>query len=268
MRLKVLSLFDGMSCGRIALDNLGIPVQYYSSEIDQFAIAESKAHWGDIIRLGDITYWQQWDVPWSEIDLVIGGSPCQGLSIAGKHLGFDDSRSKLFYTYATVVKVLKVLNPDVKFLLENVKMKQSDLDIVTGVMGVEPVFINSAEVTAQNRQRYYWYNWDVPTIQSKDIKLQDVLDDDEYYADRDKAYCIDANYFKGSNLKSYAKGRRQIVFNKRNPDVFRKLSVQECCRLQGVPDDHFKVSSDTQAYKQLGNGWTIPVIEHLFTYFK
>lgn len=129
---KVLSLFDGISCGRIALERAGINVEkYYASEIDKYAIKVSQDNWNDIIQLGDINNWKQWDIDWSKIDLLIGGSPCQGFSFAGKQLNFNDERSKLFFTFVDILNHIKKLNPNVKFLLENVKMKKEWQDIIT-----------------------------------------------------------------------------------------------------------------------------------------
>lgn len=210
--MNVLSLFDGMSCGQIALDKLGIKVDnYYAAEIDKYAIKVAKANYPNTIHLGDVR-----DVMWPEtfegmqIDLLIGGSPCQGFSFAGKQLNFDDPRSKLFWEY---VRLLKECKPKY-FMLENVKMKKESMDVITEALGVEPIFINSSLVSAQNRQRYYWTNIPVDGLpDDKGIKLRDILEDGE--VDRDKAHCIDANYFKGGNLKSYfEKHRRQLVFSK------------------------------------------------------
>jgi len=213
--MNVLSLFDGMSCGRLALDRAGIPVDaYFASEIDKYAIQVAKANYPDTVHLGDVR-----DVMWPEtfegmkIDLLLGGSPCQGFSMAGKRLNFDDPRSKLFFEY---VRILKECKPKY-FLLENVRMKQESQDIISEYLGVQPVAINSNLVSAQNRYRLYWTNIPFDTPQDLGIKLQDVLEDN-FITDREKSHCIDANYFKGggmSNLRVYFdKSRRQIVFSK------------------------------------------------------
>lgn len=213
--MNVLSLFDGMSCGRIALDKAGIPVtNYFASEIDKYAIQVAKANYPDTIHIGDV---QQ--VMWPEtfegikIDLLLGGSPCQGFSMAGKRLNFDDPRSKLFFEY---VRILKECKPKY-FLLENVRMKQESQDIISEYLGVQPVAINSSLLSAQNRYRLYWTNIPFDTPQDLGIKLQDILEDN-FITDREKSHCLDANYFKGggmSNLRVYFdKSRRQIVFSK------------------------------------------------------
>lgn len=475
--MNVLSLFDGMSCGRIALDRLGVEVDhYYSSEIDKFARKEAAANWPDNIQLGDVNNWREWDIDWSSIDLIMGGSPCQGFSSSGKHGGTKAelngetfivstrehylelkgkgavflSCSHLFWEYVLILDHVKAANPNVKFLLENVKMKQMYLDMITETLSVEPVLINSALVSAQNRQRWYWTNINLkpntPTFNQwvsdaglfgrtrqeydelypahisqpndKGILLKDIIEAEgvgilknhgKIKEKSDKSNCIDASYFKGIDnhgqrtqiafaynrkeglkheiTKAYslnASDRRglnrnqtqnavvcaamcdrknesgkyiqqveergdgktnslttvqkdnivlypaSIIGRRINPETgcrddynhdvpltqclqvkhtndkmgclttvakdtllselppgryvdaynlgagktivgehegneiyFRKLTVVECCRLQTVPDDYFKVSSNSQAYKMLGNGWTVDVISYL-----
>lgn len=210
--MNVLSLFDGMSCGRIALERCGHKVdRYFASEIDKYAMKVAKANYPDIEHLGDVC-----DVMWPEtfeginIDLLIGGSPCQGFSFAGNQLNFDDPRSRLFFEY---VRLLKEVKPRY-FLLENVRMKQESQDVISEALGVKPIAINSNLVSAQNRHRLYWTN--IPFVfmpADKGIVLKDILEDG--LVDRDKSHCIDANYWKGGNLKSYfEKHRRQLVFSK------------------------------------------------------
>lgn len=173
--MNVLSLFDGMSCGQIALNRAGIvPTKYYASEIDKYAITVAQANYPDTIQLGDITRWKEWEIDWAGINLIIGGSPCQGFSFAGKQLAFDDPRSKLFFCFLDILNHIKSVNPSVKFLLENVRMKKEHLDVITEKLGVEPVFINSALVSAQNRQRFYWCNWSIKIPKDKGINWGDV----------------------------------------------------------------------------------------------
>ena len=152
----VLSLFDGISCGRLALERANIKInKYFSSEIDKYAIDISKKNYPDIIQLGDINDWKNWNINWSEIDLLIGGSPCQGFTFSGNRLNFDDPRSKLFFVYVDILNHIKSLNSNIKFLLENVKMEKKWKDLITSIIGVEPILINSNLFSAQNRQRYY-----------------------------------------------------------------------------------------------------------------
>ena len=304
--INVLSLFDGMSCAMLALEKLGIPVKnYYASEIDKFAIKVSKKNYPNIIQLGDVTNWREWELP--GIDLIIGGSPCQGFSNAGKRLNFEDPRSKLFFEF---VDIVNHYNPKY-FLLENVRMKEEHRQVITDYMKVEPIMINSALVSAQNRVRYYWTN--IPAVKQpkdKGIILNDIVEVDAI-ADRDKRFCITQNYWKGSNLDIYTKRKRnQIVFVKGaalrnqvtkrgieaqmnirkdsksncvvpswphklngcveydedNKPKFRKLTPLECERLQTVPDNYTDSVSNTQRYKMLGNGFTVDVIAHILSY--
>ena len=206
--MNVLSLFDGMSCGRIALDRLGIKVDnYYASEIDKYAMKVSEANYPDIIQVGDITELDLSTLP--KIDLIMGGSPCQGFSFAGKQLAFDDPRSALFFEFVRCVKELKPKY----FLLENVRMKKEYLDVISEYMGVEPIMINSALVSAQNRVRYYWTN--IPGIEQPEqrgIVLRDILETQtnerpvkdtqrnqrHYRNDDEKSLCMTATMYKGA----------------------------------------------------------------------
>lgn len=207
--ITVLSLFDGISCGLVALKRAGIPVKtYYASEIDKYAIKISEKNHPEIIRLGDVENWREWDI--ETPDLIIGGSPCQGFSVAGKGLNFDDPRSKLFFVFVDIVNHFKALNPDLLFLLENVKMKKEWRDVITDQMGVESVEINSSLVSAQNRKRLYWANWSFPQPEDRGIVLRDILESSD--VDRDKSYVVDANYHKRGNPKRYfGKSSRQLV---------------------------------------------------------
>ena len=203
--MKVLSLFDGISCGQVALERAKIPVDtYYASEIDRYAIQITQKNYPDTIQLGDVSKLKGV----KDIDLLIGGSPCQGFSKAGKQLNFEDPRSKLFFEY---VRILNEINPKY-FLLENVAMKKEYRDIITGYLGVEPITINSDMVSAQHRNRLYWTN--IPGVvppKNKGVLLEDIIESGD--VDKDKSYCIDANYFKGTNAKTYfCKSKRQVVW--------------------------------------------------------
>jgi DNA-cytosine methyltransferase len=220
--INVVSLFDGKSCGMLALERAGIPVgNYYASEVDKYAIQISEKNFPEIIRMGDVETWRDWDIDWSSIDLVLAGSPCQGFSLAGKQLAFDDPRSKLFFTFIDILNVIKNGNPEVKFLLENVKMKKEHLAIITEYMEVEPVFINSQLLSAQSRQRFYWANWEFGQPEDLGIKLIDVIEDspDEFtlmskkFVERQQGRkCLmDASKEKAANLSAmeYVKNGRQ-----------------------------------------------------------
>lgn len=179
--MNVVSTFDGISCGKVALDRAGIPVEtYYASEVDEKAIAISQKNHPNIARLGDVTRWREWDIPWADIDLFIGGSPCQGFSRAGKCLNFNDPRSRLFFVYVDILNHIRAVNPNVLFLLENVKMKTEWRDIITEHLGVQPIEINSKLLSAQNRLRTYWTN--IPGVKQpldKGVKLEDILETPE-----------------------------------------------------------------------------------------
>lgn len=200
---NVLSLFNGLSCGHLALDKIGMKVdKYYSSEIDKHAIQVCQYNYPETVQLGDVTKWREWDIEWEKIDLVLAGSPCQGFSFAGKQLAFDDPRSKLFFVFVEILEYIKSVNPKVKWLLENVRMKKEHEYVISKTVGIEPVIINSALLSAQNRVRLYWTNFytkkkglfeteycAIPQPKDLGIMLKDVLDaevDEKYYL-KDKA---------------------------------------------------------------------------------
>jgi len=203
--LNVLNLFAGMEVGRLACERAGVPIdKYYSSEIDKYAIQVSKANWPDIIHLGDVTKVYGCTLP--DIHLLLGGSPCQGFSFAGKQLNFNDPRSALLFEYVRILKELREYNPNVYFLLENVMMKKEYQDVISKLLGVQPIMINSALVSAQNRKRLYWTN--IPFLgqpEDKGIVLKDILETSGtgFVINRsersEKAMCIDANYHKGAD---------------------------------------------------------------------
>lgn len=396
--MNVLSLFDGMSCGRIALDRANIKYdKYYASEIDKYAIQVAKKNYPDTIHLGDVQFvtGQQFDAV-GGIDLLIGGSPCQGFSFAGKQLNFDDPRSALFFEF---VRLLRELKPKY-FLLENVKMKKEYQNVISDYMGAEPIEINSALLSAQNRKRLYWTNIpDVKQPKDKGVLLKDILEDvvdDKYYLndiqieraiekykaktwktgnkmgnmvfpdgiDR-KSKCITATQITGDRSVHHIKVSKDLTIkqnqdkastitggahsggnhsdmdllcvaqrgryaedgsiepqlelrfdNKTNclttvqkdnlvlggdyrsdegfrwrtngkigtltrgsdksgtqynslamiDNFIRRLTPTECERLQTIPDNYTEGISDSQRYKMLGNGWTVDVIAHIFSF--
>jgi len=255
--MNTLSLFDGMSCGQIALQKMGIKVDnYYASEIDKWAIQIAKKNFPDTIHIGDVTDVRAEDLP--KIDLLMGGSPCQGFSFAGKQLNFDDPRSALFFQF---VRLLRDCKPKY-FLLENVRMKKEYQAVISEHLGVEPVMINSALVSAQNRVRLYWTN--IPGIEQpedKGIVLKDILEESpedctfmsDKFVNRNKdAGClIDSNKPKASNLSAmeYVKNGRQgdyilcgrIVGRKINPETGKRddynpnLKTEQ--RIEARPDE-------------------------------
>lgn len=276
--MNVLSLFDGVSCGRIALERAGILVnKYYAAEIDRNAALIAAKNWPENIQLGDVTKWSDWPIDWASIDLLIGGSPCQGFSFAGKQLAFDDPRSALFFVYVDILNHIRSVNPSVKFMLENVKMKKEHLAVITETLGVEPVFINSNLVSAQNRQRYYWCNWEVAQPEDKGIELYHILESNpgnvtemsETFIKRQAGRkCLRTDFTgKASSLSAmeYVKNGRQGDYIKMQSGRFRKPTPIECERLQTLPDDYTAGVSNTQRYKAIGNGWTVDVIAHIFS---
>ena len=200
--MKVLSLFDGISCGLVALERAGVEVTgYFASEVDPYAIQISKKNHPKIHHLGDINNFAQWDI--AAPDIIIGGSPCQGFSFAGKQLAFKDPRSVLFFKF---VEILGFYNPKF-FLLENVRMKKEYSEIITCVLGVEPICINSALVSAQNRVRYYWTNiQNIAQPEDKGIFLKDIIDGRECH--QGKSQSILASIHK-ENAKSMIKRKKK-----------------------------------------------------------
>ena len=208
--MNVLSLFDGMSCGQIALDKLGIKVdRYYASEIDKYAIQVAQKNYPNTIHVGDVTKIKGDD--FGDIDLLIGGSPCQGFSFAGKQLNFDDPRSVLFFEF---VRLLKELKPKY-FLLENVKMKKEYQDVISKYLGCEPLLINSSLVSAQTRKRLYWTN--IPNVsqpEDKGIILKDIIESgcvDDRMMNKNKSHCLTARYAGAVWWKSIERRQRTMI---------------------------------------------------------
>ena len=318
--MNVLSTFNGMGCIWIALDKLDIKVnKRYSSEIDKYANIVNDRNYPDTIQLGDVTKVRAEDL--EPIDLLVGGSPCQGFSFAGKQLNFNDPRSKLFFEF---VRLWKETKPKY-FLLENVKMAKTSQDVISSILGVEPIEINSALVSAQNRKRLYWTN--IPNVtqpEDKGVNLSDILEKGlkscgvggrvvgrrlndlgkredynknipitqylEVRKDR-KSNCLTTVY--KDSVVPYIKTdkRLKVKFRQRkascltgggnsggnhsdmdilviDPDICRRYSLNECERLQTVPDGYTEGVSNSQRYKMLGNGWTVDVIAHIFKNIK
>ncbi len=404
--MNVLSLFDGMSCGQIALRELGIKVdRYYASEINKHAIKQTQLNFPDTIQLGDVRNIHAKDLP--KIDLLIGGSPCQGFSFAGKQLNFNDPRSALFFEFVRILNECCEINPDLLFMLENVRMKREYEQVISDTLGIKPVMINSALVSAQNRVRLYWSNirtapdglfeikTDIPQPKDRGLFLRDILEvevDKKYHmsdkvlrnmllhkerneksgngfgidirrphkkgcelrvggglmhnivaivdrkGNKDKASCLtvgghgacnhsdmdvliiqrprgnnkggtfpdksptlSANAWEQNNLvvkrkvrqvnPSAESGGRQPYQQNRvycadgimpslcsahaghapmvlKDEIVRRITPTEAARLQTIPDWYKWECSDTQAYTMLGNGWTVEVIKHIFSFIK
>ena len=270
---NVLSLFDGMSCGQIALNKLGIQYgKYYASEIDKHAMQITQSNYPNTIQLGSVVDVKAEDLP--KIDLLFGGSPCQSFSLAGRGEGFD-GRSSLFWEY---VRVLNEVKPKY-FLLENVVMKKEWRDIITDALGVQPIMINSRLVSAQNRPRLYWTN--IPGIgipEDKHLIPDDVLDVQYTYDYPCKDYlelhfgnkrrkdyipfgtaktgCLTASMYK-VNISSFIKHKDGRL---------HRLTPTDCEILQTVPIGYTVGVSNTERYRMLGNGWTVDVIAHIFSF--
>lgn len=276
-----MSLFDGISCGKVALDRAGIKVKkYYASEIDKFAMQVSEKNHPDIIQLGDVTSWRSWDIDWKNVGLLIGGSPCQGFSFAGKQLNFNDDRSKLFFVYVDILNHIKSVNPDIKFLLENVKMKAEWQDVISGYLGVKPIRINSALVSAAKRDRLYWANFDVEMPDDKGITFDDINQHStdwlsDTYIDKVSKWKaqqdpIANTTFIETNSKLpclTARGYNQshsgmILISDGNK--YRYLTNNEAELAMTLPFDYTAGITDKERAKCIGNGWTVDVIAHIF----
>lgn len=324
--MTVLSLFDGMSCGQIALRELGIKVdRYYASEINKHAIKQTQLNFPDTIQLGDVCGVHAKDLP--KIDLLIGGSPCQGFSFAGKQLNFNDPRSALFFEFVRILNECREINPDVKFMLENVRMKREYEQVISDTLGIKPVMINSALVSAQNRVRLYWSNirtapdglfeikTDIPQPKDKGFFLRDILEDDV-----DEKWVLSQKMINWLNKHSYKRGipirllngdckancltataqvKQNLTtdyiiiqrprgnnkggsFTDKSPTLsansweqnnllyngesIRRYTPTEAARLQTIPDWYKWECSATQQYTMLGNGWTVEVIKHIFSF--
>ena len=285
--MNVLSLFDGMSCGQIALNRAGIKYdKYFASEIDKPAIKVTMANYPNTIQIGSVTEVKAENLP--KIDLLIGGSPCQGFSFAGKQLNFDDPRSKLFFEY---VRLLKECKPKY-FLLENVKMKKEYQDVISEHLGVEPIEINSSLVSAQNRKRLYWTNITVVGQPAdKNIFLDSIIEHREDHKFLPKTRLDYSNYNKllvdktihnytathigqsrnfGNSINSRGKAFTLRAVNPNgviDPDYnIREFTPLECERLQTVPDNYTEIDGVSRKDRifMLGNGWTIDIIAHIF----
>ena len=279
--MNVLSLFDGMSCGQIALERAGIKVDnYFASEIDKYAIQVTKQNYPNTKHIGDVTKVKGADLP--KIDLLIGGSPCQGFSFAGKQLNFDDPRSKLFFEF---VRLLEETKPKY-FLLENVVMKKEYQDVISNILNTEPVLINSSLVSAQNRKRLYWTNIETSQPDDTGIVLNDIITDEDHKEVSEDSIVnswVTQNYFQydltGKKHKSqdqrayYVTGKHGTIPSNGGSNKVKAftndkriicLTPIECERLQTVPDNYTYGVSNSQRYKMLGNGWTVDVVAHIF----
>jgi DNA-cytosine methyltransferase len=327
-KINVVSLFNGMGTLRQAFHNLGIKVNnYYSSEIKPYAIKLQQHHFPDVIQVGDIRNWREWDIDWSSIDFIGSGSPCQDLSAAGKRAGINGSKSSLFFVFVEILEHIKSLNPNVLFLQENVgSAAKLDVGIMSRALGVYPCRINSSLVTAQLRDRYYWSNirvketmfdlvTDIPAPKDRGIMLKDIITSGVVY--RDKSGCLMEGTISKHNFTDNLSNKAQKYLRSRadknfitlvyqvNPSkesggkqpymqnrvydvkgksvaltecmankikyqtedkIVRTVNKIEMCRLQGFPDNYCDILTTAKAGSLLGDGWTLPIIEHILSY--
>lgn len=300
--MNVLSLFDGISCGRMALDRLNINVtNYFASEVNESAIRGAKALYPDTKHIGSVLDVKAKDLP--KIDLLIGGSPCQSFSRSGDGSGFDGS-SRLFWEWVRLLREIQSYNPNVKFLLENVVMKKEWEDIITNELGVKPHLIDSTLVSAQKRQRLYWTNIDgfIEPIDKK-ITTLDIIDEEDSFVDMPdgflwfeddewrvknatkKGYLVVNNFdtinldFPNSNTRRgrVAKQKTNTLNTGCNQGIFisgkiKKLTARECGRLQTLSDQQIDmlklVMTDNQMKHAFGNGWTVDIISSILCSLK
>jgi len=304
--MNVLSLFNGMNTGRQALENVGIKVnKYYSSEIKKHAIEITQHHFPDTIQVGDVTKWKDWDIEWKTINLILSGSPCQDLSAAGKRKGINGSRSSLFFVFVEILEHIKNLNPKVLFLQENVgSATKLDVGIMSRALQIYPVRINSKLLTAQKRDRYYWSNikttktmfdivTDIPQPKDKCINLKDIIlnctkQKNIYLTDiqlkrginKHKSQTYHTGIKMGSvNFPTDLNGKAKtltllsVTGSRETNHVedingIRVLNKIEMCRLQGFPDNYCDILTHNKAVNLLGDSWTLPVIEHIFSFIE
>lgn len=297
---NVLSLFDGISCGQLALRKVGIEYEnYYASEIEDFSIRVTQQHFPETVQLGDVKGVQADQLP--PIDLLMAGSPCQGFSIAGKGLAFKDERSKLYYEF---LRLLKETQPKY-FFLENVLMGAESESIITEDLGVTPYFVNSSSFSAQSRARLYWTNLPVknlplwrdmtvvgdilePTTSEKIytqpyLKLYDWKKEQAYVQRTPCGASTRRLGWVGKNeaqaTRVYSKDGKSVCLLAKaggqggktglyalNGEQARKLSVLECERLQTLPEGYTTSvkGSNEKRYQAIGNGWTVDVVAHFF----
>lgn len=286
--MVVVSLFNGMNTGRQALENCGFKIdKYYSSEIKPYAIELTQYHFPDTIQVGDVTKWKEWDIDWSKVDLILSGSPCQDLSSSGKRGGINAENSSLFWVFIEILEHCKKLNPNVKFLQENVgSARKKDIGIMSRALGVYPARINSSLLTAQLRDRYYWTNIrtkqtmfdivsDIPQPKDKGVRYKDIITSG--IVKREKSKCLLAGLYNSFCYKDEKSIEAQSYLQKKEmfgvpliyeEDYIRTVNKVEMCRLQGFPDNYCDTIDIRKAGSLLGDGWTLPVIEHIFKYIE
>ncbi len=279
--MEVVSLFDGISCGMIALEKAGLNVDnYYSFEIDKNAIKISNNNYPEIIRCGDVINFN-FSI-FRNIDLLIGGLPCQDLSSMGSHKGLKGDKSKLFFEY---VRVLKEIKPKYFLFENNFSIGSKNAEIITSYLGVEPIMINSADFSAQIRKRYYWTNIPILDYETKKLTLKDVYCEEikhEDITDKVMNYLYSPKYenrkIKNTvkySIKKLNEQSRTIATNSyqigSNSGLilyidgrYYRPNIREFERLQTLPDGYcYSDLTINQRIKLIGNGWTVDVIAHI-----
>lgn len=290
--MNVLSLFDGISCGRVALERAGCKVSsYYASEVDKHAIKATQTNYPDTVQLGDVNHINNFP----SVDLLIGGSPCQGFSFAGKGLNFEDPRSKLFFEF---VRVLEETKPKF-FLMENTMMIQKSRDIISSYLGVQPVMIDSSLVSAQTRKRLYWANFPIEQPIDKQIEIGDILNESTLYPVQRPAAIRGRKIDKYGNMRNLPKdhptiqclevsngnkmhclttldkntivtwlppGRYVDAYNINYP--YRPLNRIERLKLMGLPVGYLRTMTRNQMVKATGNAWQVDTVAHIFSHIK
>lgn len=274
--ITVLSLFDGISCGQQALHELGIPVKkYYSSEIHLSSMQITAKNFPETKFLGDVTLIKPKYL--DKIDLLIGGSPCQGFSFAGKLLNFEDPRSKLFFEYVRILKEVRKINPKVLFLLENVRMQKQSEEVITKALGVEPIFIDSKIFGPQMRKRLYWTNIKITDELPKknDQVLGDVLLKTPEYKETTKRKRRGLTFFYAStnNVLPLTSKVPCLTVHGATTSLFIATSFKSCRalhpieheRIQGLPDNYTlaKGASYNQRLQNIGNAWHVPTVKFI-----
>ena len=292
--MNILSLFDGLAGGRIALERAGIPVEnYYASEIDLYAQSIARKNYPDIKFIGDVNF-INWEDYIGKVDMIIGGSPCTNLSCCGNRTGLEGDASKLFFK---MVEAIEIIKPKYYFLENVASMTDENRDIMSSYMKVEPILIDSALLSSQQRKRYYWFNWDASMPENKHISVEDILDytytvpckrtdvtwsredltekSDKleqigYFGNGSQGLRIYSIKGKGNTLGTGGSNQEKYLIPLQDGNIIRQLTTLELERQQTLPDNYTKMLGipDRERRKMIGNGWTIDVISHLFKYLK
>ena len=285
--MNVLSLFNGMGTLRQAFADMNIKVdKYYSSEIKPYAIELQQYHFPDVIQVGDINNWREWDIDWKTIDFIGSGSPCQDLSSMGSGAGLKGNKSSLFFIFVDILNHVKKLNPNVKFLQENVaSARNKDIGIMSRTLGLYPCRINSSLVTAQLRDRYYWTNIrtkktmfdivsDIPQPKDKKIKFNDIITDGSSFREKSKclierrSFCYTDEFSENAQRFLRTREKFGVIVIHLKDGTMRTVNKVEMCRLQGFPDNYCDILNEDKTQSLLGDGWTLPIITHILSFME